>query len=762
MLAVSNPRGLLAQEEIVLDRNAWWTRYVWVALLLLMSIILFTRLGSSPLQMQWEPNYGQVVREMVWGEGDLITPTSKVGGDEGAEPGTFWSKPILIFWMAYPFNAAFGPSEWSMRLPIALTGLFGVMMTYWFMSRLFTRRTGLLSALMLGTSPSYFLISRAFMVDVPFVVFMWVAVGFLLLGEKEGKARWYHLFYVFMGLSSLAKGLTPLVLVGGTVFGYCLVSMDWGLLKRMRMHTGAIIYLVVAAPWYTYMGTRYGMPYLKKFFWDHHVERSLGKLDKPNDTFEMFVLYFSVGVLPWITFLPMALFRAVPWAKREADKRSPELFFLMGFIVTFTFFCVISTKFVHYIFPAVPYTAILIALYLDKLIEDDRRSEINRLILFAAVMVLLIVAPDLLDKKNYRNLFYFITTERLQDWHPNVADPSDFFSVIFVLWGLVLAAAFAIRRFNRWILGALVALSVVYAGYITMVMIPTLEEMFSARGLIQTYLTQRKDASEPIAEFTQTWKSRSIKFYIPFDELKDKYDYRHYRLQDNDDSVRRFYQANKNRRVFIIIEQKQKHFARINALWQQVSGGEQLVKIADDAVPGEPYKPEFWLVSNRDNQGHATRISMEEQKSKLAELVHAEPFTPAHPLSVVFDNQIELVGYDELPAKQKTGQDLHLTLYFKALKNISKDWQIFVHAERDKQFRLLGDHVPAEGQYPTSRWQEGQYIKDSYSLEVPEDTSEGRLDIMIGLFSRDQRAPINKGDHDAEGRVHLATVELTH
>jgi len=738
-----------------LERYAVWGLFV-VAV-----VILFTRLGTFPLQMQWEPNYGQVVREMVWGEGDLITPTSKVGSDEGAAPGTFWSKPILIFWLAYPFYAAFGDGEWSARLPIGILGTLVILFTYWFMARLYTPRIGLLAGLVLLTSPCYFLISRAFMVDLPFVGAMWVAIGFLLLGEKENRRLFYDLFYVFMGVSSLAKGLTPLILVGVTILAYCLISMDWALLKRMRLVRGGIIYLIVASPWYVYMTAKYGAPYVKKFFWDHHVERSLGNIDKPNDSFQMFVLYFSIGVLPWLTFLPQALATIVPWRGRAADRRGPELFFLTGFFMIFSFFSIISTKFVHYIFPAVPFVAMVVALYIDRLFSEDGRREIGRFAFLIALLVLGIVAPDLLDMKNYRTLFYFITTERLQDWHPNVADPTYFFSVVFILWGLVLGASFVLRRFNRWFFAVLVALAVVYAFYINMVTIPTLTEMFAARSMLRTYLELRASPDEPIGEFTQTWKSRSIKYYIPFDELKDEYDYRYYRLSDNVQSVRRFYEKYKDKRVFIIIEQKQKHFSRINALWQEVTGGEQLVKIADDAVHGEPYRPEFWLVSNRDSVGQAKHVTAEEMESQLKEFVREEPFTPGTSLLVDFEGEIQLIGFDPLPAKHAAGQDLEITLYFKALKTPSRDYEVFIHAERDKLFRLRGDHVPVDGRYPARRWTEGQYIKDTYKLDVPPDTTPGDLGIYIGLFKGNYRAKTSEvPQRDAEGRILLSTVEI--
>lgn len=739
-----------------------WQQYAFWGLMILSMVILFTKLGNYPLQMQWEPNYGQVVREMVWGEGDIITPTCKVGSDEGAAPGTFWSKPIMIFWLAYPFYAAFGDSPWSARTPIALVGLFGVFMTVWFMSRLYSRRAGLLSGLLLITSPTYFLISRAYMVDVPFVVMLWVAVGFLLLGEKEGKAKWYYLFYVFMGFSSLAKGLTPLIIVGGNIIAYCLVTMDWAIFKRMKIIKGAIIYLVVAAPWYTYMTTKYGSFYVKKFFWDHHFERAMGNIDKPDDTFEMFVLYFSIGILPWITFLPQAIMTLVPWRRRLTSKYRTEIFFLAGFLFSFTFFSAISTKFPHYIFPAVPYVAMLIALYLDRLLDDDKDRSLSRLSFFFGLLILIIIAPDLLDQKNYRTLFYFITTERLQDWHPNVADPSAFFQIVFVLWGVVLAIALIWRRFNRFFIGGLVILSLAYAFYINMIMIPNLTEMFSARSMINTYLSLRKSPDEPIAEFTQTWKSRSIKYQIPFNELKDKYNYRRYRIYNKVDSVRRFYNKYKGKRVFIIVEEKQKHFSRLNSLWQEVSGGESLVKIADDRVLGQPYRPEFWLLSNMDNNGERKRLSRKEMEDKLKKFVSTTPYEVPVKVNAEFDGgEIVLLGWDKLPQKFKAGQELKITTYFKVNKVPARDLKMFIHAERDPIFRLRGDHVPVNGSYPTRRWKAGEYIKDVYELDVPPNTTTGNLDVYMGMYSGNYRSRVSSvPQRDDDNRLKIATIEI--
>jgi 4-amino-4-deoxy-L-arabinose transferase-like glycosyltransferase len=93
------------------DSNHKGWMYAAYGVMIAAAFLMYLRLGSYPMQMQWEPNYGQVLREMVWGEGDAITPASRVGNDEGAAYGWFWSKPILIFWLSYPLMAAFGSPD---------------------------------------------------------------------------------------------------------------------------------------------------------------------------------------------------------------------------------------------------------------------------------------------------------------------------------------------------------------------------------------------------------------------------------------------------------------------------------------------------------------------------------------------------------------------------------------------------------------------------------------------------------------------------
>jgi 4-amino-4-deoxy-L-arabinose transferase-like glycosyltransferase len=86
------------------------------SLFLFLAVIAFYfyGLGHLPFVGPDEPRYAQVAREMFL-RGDLITPT--LGGH------TWFEKPPLLYWMMIAGFKLFGVSEWSARLPSALSGV---------------------------------------------------------------------------------------------------------------------------------------------------------------------------------------------------------------------------------------------------------------------------------------------------------------------------------------------------------------------------------------------------------------------------------------------------------------------------------------------------------------------------------------------------------------------------------------------------------------------------------------------------------------
>src|SRR5687768_15594499 len=88
-----------------------------LVLFLVIVAFYFYGLGYLPLLGPDEPRYAQVAREMFL-RGDLITPT--LGGQ------LWFEKPALLYWMMIGSYQLFGVSEWSARLPSAVSGILTV------------------------------------------------------------------------------------------------------------------------------------------------------------------------------------------------------------------------------------------------------------------------------------------------------------------------------------------------------------------------------------------------------------------------------------------------------------------------------------------------------------------------------------------------------------------------------------------------------------------------------------------------------------
>ena len=234
---------------------------------------------------------------------------------------------------------------------------------------------------------------------------------------------WLWCFYALSAHSTLAKGLLGFMLPGAIVFFFLLVSGQWKMLKRIELVRGLGVFIAVGFPWYVAMFAKFGMPYYTRFFIHDHFNRiGAGVHQIDTGTFEHFIKWLGFGMFPWVAFVPFVF---AAFARFKIRLRSPEnllrAFLFLWFFVAFLLFTLSSTKFHHYIFPALPPLAILVALYLIDLMEE--RPIAVRLVVVVAVGLLAAVVWDLHgDPQTLRNLFTYKYDRPLPDTMP--IDPS--------------------------------------------------------------------------------------------------------------------------------------------------------------------------------------------------------------------------------------------------------------------------------------------------------------------------------------------------
>jgi 4-amino-4-deoxy-L-arabinose transferase-like glycosyltransferase len=355
-----------------------WLRDL-LTLAAVLAIPFFQYLGTLPLIDPDEGRYAEIPREMLE-RGDLVTPTLNYV--------KYFEKPPLLYWLNAASLELFGQNEFAARFPTALCGLLTVLATYIIARRLYGRRAALISAMVLGTSAGFVLQSRIILTDMLLTFCLTAALGAFIVAAGRGGRRsrplpWY-LFYFFCACAVLAKGLIGIVFPAGIVFFYLLISRRWSLLAEMRLVSGPLLFLAVAAPWFVAVSLR--NPEFARFFFIHeHFERFTSTVHGRYQPFWFFLPVLLGTMLPWSFFIPGALGRA--WRDRHHDEGRAGIYLLIWTVLIFLFFSKSSSKLIPYILPIFPSLAILIGHRIDVL-SEGRGREIKGAALVLGVVLL--------------------------------------------------------------------------------------------------------------------------------------------------------------------------------------------------------------------------------------------------------------------------------------------------------------------------------------------------------------------------------------
>lgn len=333
-----------------------------VALFIPFGISSYLLLGRIPLLEPDEGRYAEIPREMLE-RGDFITPTLNYV--------KYFEKPPLHYWLNAISFSLFGQNEFAARFAGATCGLLAIVLVWFFGKKLFDRRVGIWSALVLGTSLGFVAQARINLTDMTLTFFLSAALGFFLVASREGERRkglYYYLFYVCAALAVLAKGLIGIVLPTAIIGCFILLTGRWRLLKEMRLATGLALFLLVAAPWFIMVSLR--NPEFARFFFIHeHFERYLTKVHRRYQPPWFFIPILLGVMLPWSFFIPTAVKDV--WRERRSDVGQTKLFLLLWAALIFLFFSASSSKLVPYILPVVPALSILIGVVISSVIDGE-------------------------------------------------------------------------------------------------------------------------------------------------------------------------------------------------------------------------------------------------------------------------------------------------------------------------------------------------------------------------------------------------------
>jgi 4-amino-4-deoxy-L-arabinose transferase-like glycosyltransferase len=333
-----------------------------LSLLALFGVVFFETLGRIPLIEPDEGRYAEIPREMLE-RSDFVTPYLNYV--------KYFEKPPLHYWLNAFSMSIFGQNEFAARFAGTLMGLLTVLLTYHLGRKLFDRRTGLLSAIIIGTCTGFLIQARLNFTDMTLTCTLSAALGFFIVAAREGeqrKALYYHLAYVCAALAVLAKGLIGIVFPGAIVFIYLLLTRRWRLLREMRLPTGIPLFLLVAAPWFILVSLR--NPEFARFFFIHeHFERFTSKVHGRYQPIWFFIPVLIGTMLPWSFLIPAAVRGA--WRDRRSEKGNARLYLVIWAAFIFLFFSKSDSKLIPYILPVFPALAVLLGHAFSTVLDGD-------------------------------------------------------------------------------------------------------------------------------------------------------------------------------------------------------------------------------------------------------------------------------------------------------------------------------------------------------------------------------------------------------
>src|SRR5260370_6561441 len=311
--------------------------------------LVFYGLGAVGFLGADEPRYAQVAREML-DRYDWVTPTLQ---------GKPWlEKPVLYYWQAMVAFRAFGATDRAARLPAAFDAAMLIAAIYFFLRR-FRPGSELDGALITASCAAVIGFAHAAATDMPLAACFGIAlVGWH--GWYEGRQHIYlAVFYIFLGLGTLAKGPVAPAMSAVIVVLFVAVKRDWRAIPPTLWIPGIALYLAVTFPWYIAVQLR-NPDFFRVFILEHNLVRFSQDVYHHRQPFSFYLPVFLLAMMPWTLVLILAVAQRIRlvWSEGKQAFSRPEdswpLFLLIWMLVPIVFFTPSQSKLPAYILPPPP------------------------------------------------------------------------------------------------------------------------------------------------------------------------------------------------------------------------------------------------------------------------------------------------------------------------------------------------------------------------------------------------------------------------
>ena len=290
----------------------------------------------------------------------------------------YLEKAPLIYWLMAVSFRIFGPYDWAARIPVVLSALALAWLTAAFGAWAFGKRAGFYAGMCVATCFGLFLFTRILIPDVMLTADMTLSMWAFLraIEEDEPHPRWWaFVLAASLGVSLLLKSLIGVVfpLAAAVVFlALTRRLFDAKVWRRLYPLSGAIIIIVIAAPWHVLAALR-NPPFFDfsfrsvpgeyhGFLWFYFINEQVLRflnLRYPRDYNTVprvyFWLFHLIWLFPWSVYFPAIAKLSFRSADRAGRARLLALCWTGFILVFFTF----STTQEYYSMPCYPALALL-------------------------------------------------------------------------------------------------------------------------------------------------------------------------------------------------------------------------------------------------------------------------------------------------------------------------------------------------------------------------------------------------------------------
>lgn len=333
---------------------------------MLTGVLFFYGLGDRELTSSHEARAGQNAA-VILETGDWSLPRLF---DEQVE----LQKPPLYYWLVALVALVRGTVDaWAIRLPAALSALGCVLLLFTLMWRRGRPGAGFVTACVLASCWHFTWLARVGRIDMPLTLAVTATLGCFYLGGSSWK--WRAGGYIAIALGILLKGPIAAVLVAAVALGMIVSGADdarpaallRSVAKRLGNRSfvmGAVLVVLIAAPWFAWANLRTDGRLWDVFVIYHNVERGFGSETLAAHPWWYYGVRIWIDAFPWSLALPAAALFA--WRGRWWRDDPVCRLGLIWFLAMFAALSCLRFKRADYLLPAFPGLALFLGTVAER------------------------------------------------------------------------------------------------------------------------------------------------------------------------------------------------------------------------------------------------------------------------------------------------------------------------------------------------------------------------------------------------------------